>query len=436
MSIVSAAPLDFVVPETAQYGPPVKSFELMPDVWSTVRSSAANSSFGSGDTIRFNISSASKFLRPSKCYLTARVTLDQGFASGTTAGPLTSYYGWPAGVISRVATSFNGTLVEDVNNYGLMCSGVYAKQTAEAKTVLKKLEHVGDQAALGLATSTSGGYFVHNLRTGVWETNQMIPLPIVKQVQLEITLAPISQLVSKASATGTQPTKFTLSDVSLHLCLATVDDAYLAQWGQSIRDGRVASIPVKLTRNIQNSLPASTYLNMLLSLGSVGSLTNVTAFIRDATYLSKAISTKTSELDELRCNDITKLSSWYITDAAGGRYPLDADIGADTNIDPTGTLVKVQTLAQVLASIDMSYASIGILDDADTNWYAKDAALHYSWEPYVGTFGNGLVLSDGHLSWVLNLTSALTDQSRFDVFLSYDAIILIGESIVVQKSGF
>ena len=200
--------------------------------------------------------------------------------SGTMAGPLMTYYGWPAGVISRVASSFNGTLIEDVNNYGLMCSGMYAKQTAEAKTVLKKLEHIGDQAALGLSTSTSGGYFVHNLRTGVWETNQMIPLPIVKQVQLKITLAPISQLISKASATGTQLTKYTLSDVSLHLCLATVDDQYLAQWGQSIRDGRGRFYSgLELTCNIQNSLPASTYLNMLLSLGSVGSLTNVTAFI-------------------------------------------------------------------------------------------------------------------------------------------------------------
>lgn len=370
----------------------------------------SGTTFGPSEQIKINVQSPNELLDSRKSYLKFKLALTGG---ATTAGSVTSVLGG-ASVIREIQTEVGGVEVERINRYNAYLAALYAKATNTQKDMLAELELYGNQDELtGSADKYSNGrYIIHAPRIAVLESDQMIPLAVVRGgITLNIALDTFNNLV----ALDTSSTSYTVSDVEFVACLLKPSDAYLRDLSASLAAGNVAKIPMSCIKHVRWSPTATASQNVNLSVGYIKSLRNVLQVAR----LTSIEDTESADAFNNFTGDAIKNYHWEI---GSQRYPKNREIGAQQTVasgspDP-------EFLMQQLISVDNSYP---LMDCQAIDGNTQNAIL-FNWA--TNGFGSGVPVSDGLVTFVSEHNSSRATTTRYDAWFNFDAVLRVSAADV------
>lgn len=387
----------------------------------------SGSTFAHSDTIKFRVNSNNSFLRPSKSFL--RYKLNINMATTVTGNYTTSAAGLVAGTIDRVEEIVGGVRITDLDKYGAFISKLYQKAPKEYQNNLEVFEchNTTGSAILSTlgysadATSLTGKVVCHALRTPIFECSQDLPLPFIRGgIEVNLYTGPVANLMTSAPS-ATDPSTYSISDVSLICAMVETPPSYLKQFQASLAGGGKAKIPLNITRHLTSQLIASTENHLQLSVGFLKSLNSMIGIFTETANLYST--------DEYELQSRVGLTSYYLTNGSD-RIPLDHEIGCSiTTLDPTSAMYE-------LCSIDNNFGGMNITPVksllTDTNFN-----IHMNFTPHFSAFGAGMTVKDGSVVLHLKADSAFASTDRLDSYWNYSAELSIGiDGITLNSANF
>jgi len=237
------------------------SVNVAPDGQSSVTGPAAtatafvaNSSGNFGNYTAQNISftipsgmSDSVFLDPVSTTLSFTLTYSTTTASSTTGGSM-NLIGSGASWFDALVLYSNNTPIETINQYGLLQNFMLQN------TVNQSERNGGISIAMGADSNSANGQEIAHTGTTTYRytycipllsvigvnSEKMFPVGSVNNLQLVMTTANITPLVSYCTAVATQPvfTPFVLNEFQLNMKYIDVGDIAAAQLRQTLQDGK------------------------------------------------------------------------------------------------------------------------------------------------------------------------------------------------------
>ena len=321
-----------------------------------------------------------------------------------------------AACFQRITTSVSGRAIEDINNYNSYCSAIYKRLPSTQQAFLKQVELYQNQAQLSSsADAAANGYTCcHALRNGLFESDQMIPLPFIAGgVALEIELAPFNKL---RVATASGATGYTISSVELVACMVKPSDSYLKSFQQSLTSGREATIPLTAVRNFRLA-PSTSSAEQTIPV-SVGFHRSVRSIL-GVQKLQSVVNVSTA--DEFNSETLNGLKEYYVQ-IGSRRFPRNFSI--KTNNAASSGSISAEHFMQALCSLDNTYSHMSAPDvTANTG-----QMVYYQFASNRG-FGAGEASEDGQITVNLNYNSSPT-AAWMDLYLHLDGVLRIGATDV------
>jgi hypothetical protein len=220
----------------------------------TATAFVANSSGNFGNYTAQNVSftipsgmSDSVFLDPVSTTLSFTLTYTTSTASSVTGGSI-NLIGSGASWFDALVLYSNNTPIETINQYGLLQNFMLQN------TVNQSERNGGISIAMGADSNSANGQEIAHTGTTSYKytyciplmsvigvnTDKMFPVGSVNNLQLVMTTANITPLVSYSTAVTTQPvfTAFTLSEFQLNMKYVDVGDMAAQQLRQTLQDGK------------------------------------------------------------------------------------------------------------------------------------------------------------------------------------------------------
>lgn len=148
-------------------------------------------------SIIFNISSNSQFLRTTQSFLAGTICPKAADGSDVVNAGTTNSFQGVTRAFNRMVIRFGGVVVEDLQYYSDLLALYYSTLPTTRKSVLQRLEGFGktDWFASGKKK------FAHALMSSLWVTDQALPLPLIQSggITVELFLAPASDLFTSSN---------------------------------------------------------------------------------------------------------------------------------------------------------------------------------------------------------------------------------------------
>ena len=229
-------------------------------------------------SIIFNCSSNSVFLRTTQSFLTGTLTPYASNGTEITSG-ITNSIQSTTRCFSRMVIRFGGVVVEDLQ-YNDLLAMYYATASQSKKLLLKKFEGFGDTNFY----ANGKRKWTHLIMSSLFVTDQCLPLPLLASgagVQIELFLAPASELFTHAAVSY-----YTLSGVFFKYMGITPDPAYTMALKSAVQSGnKSAYIHYQRVRAFPSNGNGSKTQMLSLPVGQVSSVASVfTQFYDEVTY--------------------------------------------------------------------------------------------------------------------------------------------------------
>jgi len=246
----------------------------------TATAFVANSSGNFGNFTAQNVSftipsgmSDSVFLDPVSTTLSFSLTYSTTTASSTTAGSI-NLIGSGASFFDALVLYSNNTPIETINQYGLLQNFMLQN------TVNASERNGGISIAMGADSNSANGQEIAHTGTTSYKytycipllsvlgvnSEKMFPVGSVNNLQLVMTTANITPLVSYCTAVATQPvfTPFILNEFQLNMKYIDVGDIAASQLRATLQDGKWYMKSTTYTNSAVNLPAGSTGAQQLL----------------------------------------------------------------------------------------------------------------------------------------------------------------------------
>ena len=394
-------PPEFIYGEPIQYVDGSKNYVRVAPV--------SGQTFGPGDTFKINVNSNDEILVQQKSYLKFDLALVGATTTGNTA--VISALGCAA-IFNRVTSYLGGVQLDDIQDYNTMLAKQYSTYPLTGKNTLKQTELYQNQAALtaDASTATYGRTVCHALQVAPLNSNDK-PVPVAfvaGGVTVEVELAPFSKLLASSSSGATS---YQITNVQFVACMIKPSDAYILDFKKGLDAGRVAKMPISITRNYKlTPSTASSEQTLDISCGFHRSLRSVLGVQKLSTNISNV------NADEFALLTNNGLKSFYFQ-IGSQRWPRNAVINVQ-NTSSSGPLSGEQAM-MALCDIENDYPNMACADVTQNT----EQMIFY---PFASNphFGSGEAVQDGKV--ILNLAYNVSPTScTLSVFAKIDAIVNI-----------
>lgn len=358
-----------------------------------------------GQTIEFKLRSTNEFVILDRSYM--KFTLQEtGSVQHHTSGTLLSSMGAQA-CISQIQDTISGLQLPVIKNYNLQQSIKLNTDTYERKAITGLTE----------GYSTTGGAFSSGNKfpatpvcipvpTGLSTAGKIIPLSVLNG-GWNISL--LLESYNKVFQNGAVGNSYQISDIEIVCCMIQPDAGYLSELSSAMSKGGSLKLPLQLTKNITNTLAASSTQSVRVQCGYLSSLNSITNVVRQNSVVGQA--TVSSIKDSFITNTAALSEYYYMINAQ--RYPRNKSIRCGT--DP-------ENLYQLLAAFNTKLSSL-------TPFTATTNFAHYCFESN-GGFASGISVNDGYINIETTFGTTPTAGDICDTFLEYSAVLVIDAQTV------
>ena len=232
-------------------------------------------------SIIFNISSNSQFLRTTQSFLAGALVPKAADGSDIVNAATTSSYQGVTRAFNRMVIRFGGVVVEDISYYSNVLVMYYATLPQTRKNILRSLEGFSDTGHY----ATGKRKFSHALMSFLWVTDQAICLPLIQSggITIELFLAPASDLFTSSNVAY-----YEIQQPTFRWMGITHDPSYTIALRSSLAGSRSAYIHFQKLHFYPSNGNGSMTQQIQVPIGEVSSIAGIeTVFWDEARYAGK-----------------------------------------------------------------------------------------------------------------------------------------------------